>query len=602
MSDHGAVPLRPESEHALALTRLAAGAVQGLALYLLYRWAADKIWPATDPYWLAPLGLVFLFVPLLLVQAAGTLRIRTLVPWLVGVTALLAGLGWYGVWRNWPSASPDIPDAGMTFALVAASFVGLFIAQSLVLAGDAERKFIAPYPAYFDAATKLAVQFAATIVFVAVFWGVLWLGAVLFNLIKLDFLETLLEKEWFAIPATTLASAAAIHVTDVRAKLWTGIRTVALTLLSWLLPLMTLIAVGFTASLVFTGLAPLWATRSAAGLLLSAAGVVVVLLNTAFQDGAPEHSRAWIFRYAQFAAGLVLVPLVTLAAYALWLRVAQYGWTVERIATAATILIALCYAFGYAAAALLSFSGGAWMRLVAPVNVATSFVILAVLLALFTPLGDPARLSVASQIARLKSGTVAAKAFDYGYLRSEGGRYGHDALVAISKTDFGVATVVVHDRAKAALAETVLPAAPIKLAGPADLAADVAVYPKGAKLPDSFLKQDWHAENFIPGTFVPDCLRLAGAKCDAILLDLDGDGRDEILIADNIEQGGIAGLFREGPDSHWTRAGQVIIPVCAKVAAALRDGQFTLAAPLYRDIAVGGIVLQVETAQRHVCG
>ncbi|MEJ0043560.1 MAG: hypothetical protein WDM81_15670 [Rhizomicrobium sp.] len=232
MSDHNAdaMPVRPETEHTLALTRLVAGAAQGLALYLLYRWAADKVWPATDPYWLAPLGLVFLFVPLLLVQGAGTLRTRTLVPWFVGVTALLAGLGWYSVWRGWPPAGAggDIVDGGMTFALVAASFVGLFIAQSLVLAADAERRFIAPYPAYFDAATKLGVQFAATVAFVAVFWGVLWLGAVLFNLIKLDFLETLLEKDWFAIPATTLAAAAAIHVTDVRAKLWTGIRTVAL--------------------------------------------------------------------------------------------------------------------------------------------------------------------------------------------------------------------------------------------------------------------------------------------------------------------------------------------------------------------------------------
>ncbi|MEJ0040775.1 MAG: hypothetical protein WDM81_00470 [Rhizomicrobium sp.] len=448
---------------------------------------------------------MFLFVPLLLVQGAGTLRTRTLVPWFVDVTALLAGLGWYSVWRGWPPAGAggDIVDGGMTFALVAASFVGLFIAQSLVLAADAERRFIAPYPAYFDAATKLGVQFAATVAFVAVFWGVLWLGAVLFNLIKLDFLETLLEKDWFAIPATTLAAAAAIHVTDVRAKLWTGIRTVALTLLSWLLPLMTLIAVGFTASLLFTGLTPLWATRSAAGLLLGAAGVVVVLLNTAFQDGSPEHSRAWIFRYAQFAAALVLVPLVTLAAYAVWLRVAQYGWTVERVVTAATVLIALCYAFGYAAAALLSLAGGGWMRLVAPVNVATSFAVVAVLLALFTPLGDPSRLVVSSQVARLKSGAVTANAFDYAYLKSEGGRYGHDALVRFASTDFGPATATIRKMAKAVLTETALPAAPLKPAGPADLVADVAVYPKGAKLPDSFLKQDWHAKISFPGLSCP---------------------------------------------------------------------------------------------------
>ncbi len=589
-------------ERRLALTRLVAGAAQGLALYLLYRWVDDKVWPATDPYWLAPLGMVFLFVPLLLIQGAGTLRLRTLVLWLVGVTALLAGLGWYDIWRDWPPAGQSFGNGEMTFGLVAFSFVGLFIGQSLVLAADAERRWIASYGAYFESATKLAVQFALSVAFVAVFWAVLWLGAVLFNLIKLDFLETLIQKDWFAIPATTLAIAAAMHVTDVRARLWTGIRTVALTLLSWLLPLMTLIAVGFTASLLFTGLAPLWATRSAAGLLLSAAGVVVVLLNTAFQDGSPEHSRAWILRTAQFAAGLVLVPLVLLAAYAVGLRVAQYGWTAERVVTAATILIALCYTFGYAAAAVLSLAGGGWMRLVAPVNVATAFAVIAVLLALFTPLGDPARLAVESQVGRLKSGVVAAKAFDYAYLKSEGGRYGHDALVAIAKEDFGAATGLVHDQAKTALTETPATIPPVKLAKPADLVTNIAVYPKGAKLPDSFVKQDWHAENFIPGTYVPDCLRLAAVKCDALLLDLDGDGHDEILIADNIEQGGIAGLFRAEPNGHWTRVGQIVLPFCTKVTDALRNGQFALAAPLYRDIAVGGVVLQVETAQKHVCG
>jgi len=599
MSDHSADAPDTNAERRLVLTRLAVGAAQGLALYLLYRWADDKVWPATDPYLLTSLGLVFLFVPLLVIQGAGTLRLRTLVPWMIAVTAILVGLGWYDVWRDWPPPGPSVSGGEMEVGLLFASFAGLFIGQALVLAADAERKIIAPYPAYFDSATKLAVQFSATVAFVAVFWGVLWLGAVLFNLIKLDFLETLIEKDWFAIPASTLAVAGAMHVTDVRAKLWTGIRTVALTLLSWLLPLMTLIAMGFTASLVFTGLTPLWATRSAAGLLLSAAGVVVVLLNTAFQDGSAGRSR--IFRYSEFAAGLVLVPLVLLAAYAVWLRVAQYGWTVERVVTAATILIALCYTFGYAAAALLSFGGGAWMRLVAPVNVATAFAVIAVLLALFTPLGDPARLSVASQVARLKNGAVAAKAFDFGYLKSEGGRYGHDALIGLSTADFGKASATVHVLAKASLTEAVPALAPIKLAGPGERVANVAVYPKGARLPDSFIKQDWHAENFVPGAFVPDCLRLATAKCDALLLDLDGDGRDEILIADNIGQGGIAGIFREGTDGHWIRAGQVNLPSCAKVASALRGGQFTLTAPLYRDIAVGGVVLQAETAQNHVC-
>ncbi len=135
----------------------------------------------------------------------------------------------------------------------------------------------------------------------------------------------------------------------------------------------------------------------------------------------------------------------------MWLRVAQYGWTVERIATAATILIALCYAFGYAAAAVLSLLGGAWMRLVARVNVVTAFVVLAVLLAMFTPLGDPARLAVNSQVARLKAGTVPAATFDYDYLKAEGGRYGRAALGELAAGNFGADTALVRKLAKATL-------------------------------------------------------------------------------------------------------------------------------------------------------
>jgi len=72
----------------------------------------------------------------------------------------------------------------------------------------------------------------------------LWLGAELFDLIGIDFFTRLLEHKWFAIPATSLAVAAAVHVTDVRAGLVRGARTLLLVLLSWLLPLMAIIVAG----------------------------------------------------------------------------------------------------------------------------------------------------------------------------------------------------------------------------------------------------------------------------------------------------------------------------------------------------------------------
>lgn len=574
----------PADHNALVGARLAVGLAQGIALYLIYLAVDNKTWPATDDYWMAPLLMVFVFVPLLFVQGVGTMRWRTLLVWTTAAAALLALLGWLDIWRQWDSSGVTVPggDGDMTFALAAFTVVGLFIAQSLIAAADVERKTIASYAAYFEAAWKLEIQLLLSALFVGVFWGVLWLGAELFKLINIAVIETLIEKAGFAIPASTLATAAAIHATDVRARLVAGIRTVAHTLLSWLLPLMVLIAVGFTLSLPFTGLEPLWATRSAASYLLIACGVLVILINAAFQDGDPAHNRAAILRYCELAASIVLVPLVLIAAYALWLRVDQYGWTVERIATAATTLIAVTYAFGYAAAAVLSLRGGVWMALVARVNVAAAFLVLGVLLALFTPIADPARLAVNNQLGRLESGAVRANAFDYAYLRQEGGRWGRDALNALA--DAG-SNQTIRKMAKAALA-----GAPAVAAGPAakpDLTKTITVYPTGSTLPASFLAQDWSHSDDV----VVSCLTSASARCDAFLADIYGDSRSEVILADGGSSYVSATIYAWQASGKWKAIG-TFNGSCPGMVEALRAGKMQVVAPELHDVTIDGTRLR----------
>ena len=241
--------MHPADHNTLAAARLIAGFAQGIALYLLYLADDGKTWPAPDPYWMTPLALVFLFVPLLFIQAVGTMRPRTLLIWMVSAATVLAVLGWCDVWRQGLPRPAGFSDSGeMTFALLAFTVIGLFIAQSLITAADIERRYVASYAAYFEAAWKLEIQLLLSAVFVGVFWGVLWLGAALFNLIGIHVIDELITKVWFAIPASALATAAALHATDVRGRLVAGIRTVAHTLLSWLLPLMVLIAVAALAS------------------------------------------------------------------------------------------------------------------------------------------------------------------------------------------------------------------------------------------------------------------------------------------------------------------------------------------------------------------
>ena len=59
-----------------ALARLTIGLMQGIALYLLQRAFETKAWPATDGLIFAPLLVVAIFVPTIVVAGLGTMRPR----------------------------------------------------------------------------------------------------------------------------------------------------------------------------------------------------------------------------------------------------------------------------------------------------------------------------------------------------------------------------------------------------------------------------------------------------------------------------------------------------------------------------------------------
>ncbi|WP_210217163.1 DUF4153 domain-containing protein, partial [Klebsiella pneumoniae] len=127
-----------------------------------------------------------------------------------------------------------------------------------------------------------------------------------------------------------------------------------------LLPLLSFIAVLFVLSLPFTGLAPLWATRSAASLLLVLAVLLISLANAVYQhdDGTPPYP-AWLRRLVE--ASLLALPIYAgLALYAMSLRVSQYGWTLSRFWGAAVAVLIAGYAIGYAFAALRRH--GRWLH------------------------------------------------------------------------------------------------------------------------------------------------------------------------------------------------------------------------------------------------
>jgi hypothetical protein len=88
------------------------------------------------------------------------------------------------------------------------------------------------------------------------------------------------------------------------------------------------------------------------------------------------------------------------------------------------------YALGYAGAVLLQ--GSPWLPRLRPVNLALAWVVIALALLLHTPGGDPLAWSLRDQLERLRSGRVQPEEFDYAYLRFSLGREGYEALEALA--------------------------------------------------------------------------------------------------------------------------------------------------------------------------
>lgn len=538
--------------------------------------------------------LVVVFVPSLAAAGLGNLRRRAFAIWIVAAIIVLAVLGAYDIFHDpnggfvgGSTAPRNLPSAPLWLAAAA----GLFIVHALVVSGDADRSYIAKYSRYFDVAWKHTVQFVLACVFVSTLWVLLWLGAELFRLIKIDFLAELLKKPWFSIPVSTIAFTLALHVTDVHASIVQGVRTLKLTLLSWLLLLFTLIAVGFLLALPFTGLDPLWGTRRAATIVLVTAAALVLLLNAAYQDGEREHSVAGILQYAGAVAAVALAPLVAIAAYAVMLRVGQYGWTPERIVAIACIVVAACYAVGYAIAAATGRPG---LRRIEMTNIVTAIVIPALILALFSPIADPARIAVADQVRRLEAGKTSWDQFDFAFLRFHSGRYGLEALMRLKDSREGPDAARIADKAAAAIDwKRPADATPrgTMVATSVSRAANITViFPSGQSLPDSFLQQDWTAG--ADQWRHPRCLT-AEEKCEAIMADLNDDGVPEILLLTQAN----ATAYRQSADK-WVWLGSILNANCNGVRDALRSGKFEFTTSDLKDLQAAGQRLRIQAGCR----
>ena len=594
--------------------RLAIGFLQGIVGWWLLRLVPSAqyviasntgkthslFWSERHPLTFAAMALVTAFIPAIAIAEVGRMRRKPLLVYLALASAAVAGLAAYDLWRDpiqYFGSNSD-PRVWPSFQLSFCTALGLFIVNQLLEHRERGHALFAAYAEHFEDSWMRGFQLIVALIFSLLVWGVLELGAALFGLIHISAFRTMIEHNWFRCPALAMAFAAAVHLTDVRPALLRGMRNVGLTLLSWLLPLVVALTAAFLLALLFVGLKPLWSTRHAASILLWACAITLFFLNAAYKDGDPSNSPPVVLRWVGRIAGPTMLLLSLIASYAILMRVRQYGWTPDRVLSTAVAFTALVYSLGYTYAALRR---GPWLSALQLVNVSASLVILAIFSVLLTPLVDPERVSVDSQMRRLARGEVAPGKFDYQFLRFDSGRFGTNALDRLSS---GASAEV---RSRATLMQGTKGRSYLGQGEPNPAATEpafshAAIFPEGTRLPEDFRNADWSRDTALN----LDCLR-NGASCDIYVLPYGSTGEPAVIVRPDSTKNEMmragstdaaARLFQRDPHGKWVQTGTFNHLNCAGVVAALREGQFVLARPEHDDLVVAGVRLHFSAGWR----
>lgn len=506
--------------------------------------------------------------------------------------AVLLPLAWHG--GNACGARDIIACDGVWMPYVVVLTCALFVALPFVQTARDHGPRLS-YPDLFHHAWDNWLALHSAALFAGAGWLILVLWAGLFKLIGIGFFTTLFSSVEFIFPVSGLFFGFGLMLCRTQPGALRAVLRVWLSLSRGLLPLIGTLAVVFLLALTFTGLQPLWATRYAATLLLTLVLATVTLANAAFQDGVSGPPPSTTLRRLVAAALLTLPAYAGIAAYALSLRVDQYGWSVDRLWAALISAFAMLYAFGYAAAVLRR--SDAWLSLIAPVSAVIGLLLSAVLLLTQSTLLDFRVIAVNSQLAQLDKGAVTLEKFDLTYLRWNLGRPGVEALQALSKDARVKAAPDVASRIQKLLV------AKNRWEGreneqPTLAAKDFLILPKGAAVPDGVLAAlNEKQKNRIYAA--EPCARKA-QSCALLQVDLNGDAQAEWVLINKEGRGyGVPVLALRG--DHWQQVGNLNSSAAnnAKdVLKTLEDAAISTEPQHWKDLRIGTLLLHFQpTAQ-----
>jgi len=274
-----------------------------------------------------------------------------------------------------------------------------------------------------------AIMIGAGLLFALIAFGLAHLLAEMFALVKLGFLRRLLRENWFDAAICGTALGIALGLLRDRGTIIAALQRVVMVILRVLAPVLAIGIFIFLAALPLTGLAPLWETRGTTPIMLGGAIIALILCNAVVDDSEADESRSVPLSACAAALGLFLVPMVGIAAFSSWLRVAQHGLSPERLWALTFIAVGGIVALAYVVT-ILGRRG--WFARLRRTNLRLVFLLAGIALILSTPLVGFERIATAHQLHRLATHQVSVEEFDYRALWFDFGPSGKAATRELS--------------------------------------------------------------------------------------------------------------------------------------------------------------------------
>ena len=564
--------MSPTPEHPTRLL-LGVSLAQGLCLYLLYASVEAQRWPSKAPVYSYPLWTLAVFAPLLLLLSATRANLAATAKNTAVFCVALTLLAVYTGWQAQPFG--QFPVGSLTFAYTVTVSIASF--KALMYLQQRADGAALSYPALFTHSWRNFLTGVFAAVFTLIFWLILLLWGELFLVIGIDFFDELFEKDWFIIPAASVAFGIGVLLLRKLTRIIDNITVLLRDLTKLLLPLVLGVAVIFLAALAFTGPDLLWRTGNGTALLLWLLALTLFFINAVYQDGRGTAPYPLALHRLVYLAICATPALAGFACYGLLLRIQQYGWSVERCWAFVTWLVLSLFSLGYVLS--IARRRDAWTQGLARVNVSMGLVVLGIALAANTPLLDFRRISLASQQGRVDSGEIELTDFDFWYARHHLARPAYLALQAmkaeIGDSDPGLLAAIEDPQRRTA--------------GPESIDAD-ALWRRMVYRPARF---DLPVE---VQRLIEDSVRFA-FEFEPVLIatDLNEDGASEyvLLIVDRDAERLRSARFYHRVEGRWQQGSLAYLaPDKDALTAQLREGEIALRDPEYKDLSVGGVILR----------